>query len=425
MASEQKPLEIFSPELDNLLRWIGDSNFQSNIADDLFRHLMNIYQNFQSIEPDKSGWDLVWKLWIPSQRGRLQDFGDYEEYHEIGEVQSREEFEQLWLLEYPQTTQWHQFALAAYQHELFFALDRLQFQINLKKKTISGLKVHEEDALKLVKWIDQESQQIIEAFLENPDHYYKKLERDLPVIHRLGKIHRKTFWELFPEFPRMDRELGEALLDELAHYVMTVTEEDRWSEITLNQFLEVCKLGYLANQYPECMDRSGNPLSAREMYHNMADGRHMGLLDLPEDDPKAFELWYTQRTWSGGHPWEICRGGNSTHISISPYKDEKGWFFYVTGFSEVRGVETIRIAVALWEKNVPIILSGKEAMLRMVTGEDDIGIVPQDVTPRYCHELFPEEDKIETFMRLPYEEDDIEKMLPHIIWYPLSKLKKV
>ena len=67
-----------------------------------------------------------------------------------------------------------------------------------------------------------------------------------------------------------------------------------------------------ANRYEQFVP----DMNAREKYNLMADGRHDGLLDVsPEDDPEAFGRWYRERP-RGGHPWEICRGGNTTHISL-------------------------------------------------------------------------------------------------------------
>lgn len=60
----------------------------------------------------------------------------------------------------------------------------------------------------------------------------------------------------------------------------------------------------------------------------------------------------------------------------------------------------------------------------MVQGNDYIGIVPQGVIPRYCHSSFPKKDRIVDFMNLPIEDNEVKKMLPFVIWYPLDPLVK-
>jgi hypothetical protein len=82
--------------------------------------------------------------------------------------------------------------------------------------------------------------------------------------------------------------------------------------------------------------------------------------------------------------------------------------------------ETVRMTVALHENNIPFKLRDADEIVRMVTGNDYIGIVPDTVFPRYCHRLFPEEDKIIDFMNLGYDDEIIEKLIVVnncTVWY--------
>jgi hypothetical protein len=106
-----------------------------------------------------------------------------------------------------------------------------------------------------------------------------------------------------------------------------------------------------------------------DKYRVMADNRDEGLLDLPPGDSNAFATWYRNRA-SGGHPWEICRGGNSTHISLHVTECENSWQLYLAGFSVARVVETAKMAIALFERGVPFVLARKDEMLRMLTGRN-------------------------------------------------------
>ena len=97
-----------------------------------------------------------------------------------------------------------------------------------------------------------------------------------------------------------------------------------------------CSLGYQANQY----DVSG--LSPKEQYKKYADGRDEGLGEIDPDSPAAFAEWYVGRR--GGHPWEVCRGGNSTHVSLYVVKDQSdGYYLEVAGSSLWRSVESAQI----------------------------------------------------------------------------------
>lgn len=153
----------------------------------------------------------------------------------------------------------------------------------------------------------------------------------------------------------------------------------------------------------------------------MADGRDCGLREVNLDSDEEFQNWYQNEGHCGGHPWEICRGGNSTHISLYVHRDEYEWMLILAGSSRVRAVETIHMALALHKHNIPFNLRDAEALYRMATGADYIGIVPEYITPRYCQSLFPKEDRIIDFMNL-FEEDEAE-VSKKTFWYPLDKIE--
>jgi len=138
----------------------------------------------------------------------------------------------------------------------------------------------------------------------------------------------------------------------------------------------------------------------------MADGRHCGLTEVDEDSVTAFREWYDNKSTCSGHPWEVCRGGNSTHIALYVFDTEDGWKLRLAGSSKGRVVETIKMALALYEKKAPFILGKAEEILRMIKGIDNIGIVPETLIPVYYHSLFPDGDRINYFMNLGYEKTE-------------------
>src|SRR5690606_15214917 len=98
------------------------------------------------------------------------------------------------------------------------------------------------------------------------------------------------------------------------------------------------------------------------------------------------------------HPWEICRGGNSTHISLYVIKKDGKWIFDLAGSSIVRVEETVRMAIAFWENQIIFELRDADEIVGMVTVEDCIGIVSDTIFPRYLHSLFHEKKRIMDFM---------------------------
>jgi predicted nuclease of restriction endonuclease-like (RecB) superfamily len=175
---------------------------------------------------------------------------------------------------------------------------------------------------------------------------------------------------------------------------------------------------YDANGYFKNNIRGTSP---KEKYLNMADGRDCGLRNIDEDSEIAFKRWYENDRHCGGHPWEICRGGNSTHISFFVEKTQSGWLLRLAGSSYSRVIETVKMAVALYSANVRFYLQQAHEIFRMVTGQDYIGIVPETIVPRYCNSHFPPTDQIIDFMKLGTENKD--DIIKKAYWYPEATLK--
>lgn len=229
--------------------------------------------------------------------------------------------------------------------------------------------------------------------------YNEYVSKNLPYRKRLGKILREDYWRILPEEKEeylKDIEPGEvARFADLIKKQPSSSPVSRLPEMTTALFFDICRLGYEANNY-EGIEK----LTSKEMYRAHADGRDEGFLSLDESSAEAFEAWYHDKTHYGGHPWEICRGGNSTHISLYVSHDEKGWWLRLAGSSLGRSVEIVKFYLALADHGLPIFLTDGIEIAAMLTGTDYIGIVPEGVIPRYCASLFPGE-KILDFMNLP------------------------
>lgn len=72
-----------------------------------------LFQKLQSIAV--CGDDELRELWLTAPRGSIEDFGDYENYLEDGEEESRKEFGELWLSEYPEPQKWYKLSAPVYR----------------------------------------------------------------------------------------------------------------------------------------------------------------------------------------------------------------------------------------------------------------------------------------------------------------------
>ena len=395
--------QLSAPQVDTLI-FRAEKLYE--ITDDRTKDLtFELFQKLQSIAV--CGDDECRELWLATPRGSIEEYANYEEYLEDGEVESRKEFEELWLSEYPEPQKWYLLSTVVYKeiHSVFIGGKLvLQYQPQLQGQ-------YPYDKSELADWLLTAVKKAITSL--KAGEYNEYVNKNLPYRKRIGKILREDYWRIFPE--EKEGYLKDIEPDEIARFAELIKEQPtdtpvfRLQEMTAGLFFDCCRLGYEANRY-EGIEKS----TPKEMYRTHADGRDEGLSNLDESSAKTFDTWFHDKTHYGGHPWEVCRGGNSTHISLYVHHDEKGWWLTLAGSSLSRSVETVKFYLALVDHSLPIFLIDGMEIVAMLTGKDYIGIVPEGVITRYCDSLFPGE-KMLTFMNLPWEE--AEKVEKSAIWY--------
>lgn len=412
-------MEMFAPQIDN----ISDSlQLNPDLIDlEIYNKLKAINKVISCIKPKED--NDTRELWLEVSRGTIKDFGEFEEYKEEEIVETYEQFEKLWIDYYPNEKKWYRFTTAKYQEELFFYFDsKLVISIKEIEKPEKDKKYGDNDIYRFLSWLFYRTKKETEKLKQNVETYNKYLEKSLSYHKRFGRIKRKDFWNILGDkVIRLDERLGAERIDKLKKFIDESKEHESSAivhQMTANDFFNYCEICYNANDY---FKESTKSLSPKEKYLRMADGRDAGLRSIEGNSQKAFYNWYYGSERQGAHPWEICSGGNSTHISLFASNNENRWSLRLAGSSVVRVEETVKMAVALYDKNIPFILDKAEAILHMVTGNDYIGIVPDYIIPLYCNSLFPDEDKIIDFMDIGFEEDKI--IIANAYWYPLEKIE--
>ncbi|MDR1188938.1 MAG: hypothetical protein LBK95_16070 [Bifidobacteriaceae bacterium] len=192
--------------------------------------------------------------------------------------------------------------------------------------------------------------------------------------------------------------------------------------MTASDYFDACLLCYEANREEKRWD--GTPafeiagLSAKQAYERNADGRDEGLTSLPEDDPSAFKHWLLHRESWGGHPWEIMRGGNSTHVNLGvTFEAGSGYHYWLAGKNRI--AEVVRSANALERAGLPVIVDQRDVIDGVVSGEGFVYIVPNGTVPRYCWYLFPGE-RTEYYINIPtdFTRSQTMKLIHRAHWYP-------
>lgn len=406
-----------APQIDHYIWWLGQikyHQYDNAVIYDADSYVL-LEELFELLEEVKTNAKGIWKIWLRAERGTVEAFGDYEEMLDMGEVESYEDFVERWRTEYPHDTEWYEFQ-AVYEKDINYKAIVLghRFVIELDERKEKG--GFEHDISEFAQWLVEAVKEVIADLRAGV--YNERIERELPVVHRTGTVLRKYEWEIWPHVK--EEILGDLTEKDLAEFLScaeeTVSDKSRLlKQITANDFFRFCAMGYAANRYDGCEK------SPREQYKLHADGRHDGLLEIDPDSPEAFETWYYEGT-RGGHPWEVCRGGNSTHISLYVHSKGEGWFLSVAGSAWTRCQEAMKFFLALHRAGLPVTMREAPMLKARIKGEEKVGVVPHGVMPAYCHSYFPGEEIID-FTNLPHEVEEQEQMARHCVWQPLERIE--
>lgn len=272
---------------------------------------------------------------------------------------------------------------------------------------------YEYDISEFSQWLVDAVKEVISELKEGI--YNERLARKLPDEQRTGTVLRKYQWEVRPKIK--EEIIGDLSEADLAEFTSNAEERltdnsQLLKQMTANDFYRYCAMGYAANRYDGC-DKS-----PKEQYLKHADGRDDGLRDIDPDSPDAFSDWYHNHI-GGGHPWEVCRGGNSTHVSLYVHEQANGWYLSLAGSAWTRCQETMKFFLALHRAGLPVTVYEAPVLKARVLGEEKVGIVPLGVFPAYCHSFFPGESVID-FINLPSDKDDRKWLAEHCVWQPLE-----
>lgn len=198
---------------------------------------------------------------------------------------------------------------------------------------------------------------------------------------------------------------------------------------TANEYFAYCKIAYIAaKRDDEVIDAS---LSGRELYRQFADGRDEGLLKIDGDSPEEFADWIDNKhplRSMGGHPWEIKRGGNTTHISLSVYRPmyrEEGYVIQLSGESLGRMEETLRMLLAIHEAGLPITITNPESVRKRLLAQDNIGIIPEYVLFHRANQRFRKDEDVFEVMHYKELGRYKRRFTPFITWQPIPVLRPI
>lgn len=414
--------EIKAPAVQHYIDWLGrlgyrQFDFSFSYDKRSYELLDQLFDIIKKIEPASDNG--VRELWIKAERGGIGDYGGFEEMVSWRDVETREEFEELWKAEFPNEEEWYNFQIAedpATGYRCIFLAHKLVIEIDpLMEK--GGM---EYNISEFVEWILEAVKEVIIQLEKGM--YNRNVREELPAWHRTGTILRKDYWDVYSDgrkaffTPISKDDVDEFVKCMAAQRDMHSDVDKRIEGVTANDFYRFCAMGYKENGY------DGADLSPKEQYYKHADGRDDGLSEIDGDSPEAFIQWYNDSHKRVGHPWEVCRGGNSTHISLYLHKDEEGWYLSIDGDAWNRTIESVNFYLALHREGLPVYMHKGKQLADRLMEKEKIGVVPRGVFPAYCASLFPDEEIID-YMNLPYYDEGGAEVAKYCIWQELPEVR--
>ena len=260
----------------------------------------------------------------------------------------------------------------------------------------------------------------------------KRVQLEYPLELRQGIVPHSLIRSSFPAYYRLDVSLGQ----DKAQKIITLIESGylRRSEhterpsLTANEYFAYCKIAYIAaRREDEMVDEN---LSGRELYRLFADGRDDGLLQIDGDSSEEFSTWIDHThplREIGGHPWEIKRGGNTTHINLAVYRPSYSkdgrYAIELCGESLGRMAETLHMFLAIHEAGLPISISNPEAVRKRLLSQDFIGIIPAHASYHRGNQRFKKDQDVFEVMYYKDLGRYKRRVTPFITWEPLPLLQ--
>jgi hypothetical protein len=253
---------------------------------------------------------------------------------------------------------------------------------------------------------------------------YRETLKNFPLDMRYGIMPKGVVWKYYPEWYRVDIDLGKMKTAQFVKHVRTGGFRSDYAghhrEMSLALYTRYCKVAYTANlrRFSGAIEKG---MSGLEMYQRLADGRHEGLVELPLESADAFRQWYHSGR-GGGHPWEVYRGGNTTHVDLGVTEKADGWSVFLRGSSTSRMAETIRIALALVKEGLPVEIHDAEELQTRLLGMDNLGIIPKFIINHRASQNFEKADRVYDCAHL-HDFGRKNRILPFVSWKSIAPLR--
>jgi hypothetical protein len=262
----------------------------------------------------------------------------------------------------------------------------------------------------------------------------KMVYENYPLNRRYGIVSNALIRNSLKDVYRIDEDLGKRNIKKFVSLVESgyFRKENNYTlkSLTANDFFKYCKIAYTV-VFKNKVDFNKN-VSGDEMYKRYADGRHNGLLDIRPDSEQEFSDWIDRKHPKydiGGHPWEIMRGGNTTHIDLYVTRPDYHWKegykveFNVQALCRMK--KAVLMFLALNKAGLPISIYDSEGIRKRLLAQDNIGIVPRYCSLHRANQHFQKEQCVYDVMHYDELGRYKRRIKPFITWEPFPTLKPI
>ncbi len=262
----------------------------------------------------------------------------------------------------------------------------------------------------------------------------KRVQLEYPLELRQRIVPHSLIRSSFPEHYCLDVAIGQDKAQKIITLIesgyLRKSKHTELPSLTANEYFAYFKIAYIAAQTEdEVVDEQ---LSGRELYRLFADGRDDGLLQINGDSREEFSSWIDQThplRGVGGHPWEIKRGGNTTHIKLAvyrpPYSQDGRYVIELRGESLGRMAETLEMFLAIHEAGLPISITNRESVRKRLLAQDFIGIIPAYAPYHRANQRFKNDQDVFEVMHYKDLGRYKRRITPFITWEPLPLLQLI
>ena len=417
----KRRMQMSAPELDYYIE-----EFRSGLFDNWTTPLTKrgqayfskILEEVKKIKPTSK--ESHWSFYFPVPRGNLQQFVDFNQGFDGDEV-NEEKFKKNWERDYPEEEAWRLLEIVSEEKfDCVYIGDSCIARKNLWVEERD--KEPNKDRDPVLAYLLQTVGDVVR--MVKAGTYNEYVEKNLPYRYRRGKIKRSLYWKLVPG--RKMADLGGLSEEEISSFEKTVdpcfekeTNERRYPSLTSGKYYELCSICYKAAKYERAEE-----LSPKDAFRMFGDERDGGLSTIRDDSSEEYERWVSLRDeekWklqNPSHVYQIVDGGYYGVVCLYPYKDERGYYFHLSGGSN-RFADVIRMYLALLGCGAPVRLGGKKTMLARLRGEGNLGIVSVDDTTSGNYDLFG--DEVDDCVYL--DDGNPKKVKEKATWFPLQKLE--